>query len=130
LNHQPHVHTQQDARRLVEGVKHSNCPSPLSGCGTKCIAGFGFHFEAPEKTRSPSLKFSRQLALNHIAPQKNCENFRILQSHNLLSARWLQKTVEASIYNNAENIENFGVLQIHNLLSAGHLQKPPNLLLT
>jgi hypothetical protein len=40
------------------------------GCGTKFFAGFAFHFEAPEKTQSPSLKFSRQLALNHIAPKK------------------------------------------------------------
>jgi hypothetical protein len=34
--------------------------------------------------------------------EKNSENFRILQSHNLLSARCLQKAVESSIYNNAE----------------------------
>jgi hypothetical protein len=38
----------------------------------KFLAGFAFHFEAPEKIRSPSLKFSRQLALNHIA-KKNSE---------------------------------------------------------
>jgi hypothetical protein len=41
------------------------------GCGTKfladCAFHFAFHFEAPEKIRSPSLKFSIQLALNHIA---------------------------------------------------------------
>jgi hypothetical protein len=37
-----------------------------------------------------------------MCPEKNSENFRILQSHNMLSARCLQKTVEASIYNNAE----------------------------
>jgi hypothetical protein len=62
--------------------------------------------------------------------QKNSENFGILQSHNLLSARCLQKTVEASIYNNAENSEFFTVLQSHNLLSERHLQKPLILLLT
>jgi hypothetical protein len=54
-------------------------------CGTKFFAGFAFQFEAPEKTRSPSLKFSRQLALNHIAQKTvkkvmkmNREKFRVL----------------------------------------------------
>jgi hypothetical protein len=99
------------------------------GCGTKFFAGFAFHFEAPEKTRSPSLKFSRKPALGAPKPwrrraEKNSENFRILQSHNLLSERRLQKTIEPSIYNNAENSENFGILQSHNMLSERYLQKP------
>jgi hypothetical protein len=34
--------------------------------------------------------------------EKNRENFDIFQSHNMLSARCLQKTVETSIYKNAE----------------------------
>jgi hypothetical protein len=72
-------------------------PSAEAGCGTKIFAGFAFHFEVPEKTRSPSLKVSRTPP-----PEKNSENFRILQRHNRLSARRLQKTVETSIYKNAE----------------------------
>jgi hypothetical protein len=40
--------------------------------------------------------------LKRNAPEKNRENFRILQSHNQLSARWLQKKAETSIYKNAE----------------------------
>jgi hypothetical protein len=44
-------------------------------------------------------------------PPKNSENFDISQSHNLLPARCLQKTVEASIYKIAENSENFNILQ-------------------
>jgi hypothetical protein len=32
------------------------------GCGTKFFAGFALHFEAPGKTQSPSLKFSRKPA--------------------------------------------------------------------
>jgi len=62
--------------------------------------------------------------------QKNSENFGISQSHNLLSASCLQKTVDASIYKNAENSENFDISQSHNLLSARHLQKPLKLVLT
>jgi len=62
--------------------------------------------------------------------KKNSEIFRILQSHNFLSARCLQKTVEASIYKNAENSENFDISQSHNMLSERHLLKPLNLLLT
>jgi hypothetical protein len=43
-----------------------------------------------KQPRKPSgLIFSRQLSLNYIAPKKNSENFRILQSHNLLSAKRL-----------------------------------------
>jgi len=97
---------------------------PGAGHGTKFFAGIAFHFEAPGRTRSPSLKFSRKPA------QKNSENFGILPSHNLLSARYLQKTVDASIYKNAENCENFDISQSHNLLSKRHLQKPLNVLLT
>jgi hypothetical protein len=37
------------------------------GCGTKLFAGVAFHFEAPEPRMLSGLKFSRQLALNHIA---------------------------------------------------------------
>jgi len=54
---------------------------------------------------------------------KNSEILTILNSHNLLSARCLQKNDEASIYRNAKNSEIFTVLQSHNQLSAGHLQK-------
>jgi hypothetical protein len=43
------------------------------------------------------LNFSRQ-----IRPEKNSEIFRVLQSHNLFSARCLQKNSEASIYKAAE----------------------------
>jgi len=48
------------------------------------------------------LSFSRQLALKNIAPEKNREKFDILQSHNMLSVRQLQKDTEASIYKHAE----------------------------
>jgi hypothetical protein len=89
-----------------------------AGCGTKFFAGFAFQFEAPGKTRSPSLKFPGKPA------PKNSEISGIFQSHNLLSTRCLQKTVEASIYNSAGNSENFGITQSHNLLSTRHLQKP------
>jgi len=67
--------------------------------------------------------------LNHVA-QKNCEKFDILHIRKMLSARWLQKNDEASIYNNADNSENFNVLQSHNMLSERHLQKPLKFLLT
>jgi hypothetical protein len=80
----------------------------------KCRKPNAFGVEIPRKT----------------GPKKNSENFRILQSHNLLSARCLQKTVEASIYKNAENSENFDISQSHNMLSERHLLKPLNLLLT
>jgi hypothetical protein len=39
----------------------------------------------------------------------------------MLSARCLQKTIDASLYKNAENSENFNILQSHNKLSARHL---------
>jgi hypothetical protein len=39
----------------------------MGGRGTKLFAGFALQFEAPEKVRSPSLKFSRQPAL--VAPK-------------------------------------------------------------
>jgi hypothetical protein len=52
-----------------------------------------------------------------IRPEKNREISTVLQSHNMLPARCLQKTIEASIYNNAENNENFDISQSHNLLS-------------
>jgi hypothetical protein len=88
-----------------------------------------FILQGREKIRSPFLKFSRKPVL--VAPKpwrrrakKNSENFDVLQSHNLLSERCLQKTVEASIYKNAENSENFDISQSHNLLSERHLQKP------
>ena len=42
------------------------------------------------------------MAFGDGGPKKNSENFRILQSHNMLSERCLQKTIEASIYINAE----------------------------
>jgi hypothetical protein len=42
----------------------------------------------------------------------------------MLSIRCLQKTVEASIYNNAENSENFDISQSHNLLSKGACKTP------
>jgi hypothetical protein len=59
--------------------------------------------------------------------EKNREIFGILNSHNLLSARRLQKNDEASIYNNAENRENFDILNSHNmLLSARCLPKKAN----
>jgi hypothetical protein len=35
-------------------------------------------------------------------PENNSENFRIWQSHNMLSAGCLQKKAEASIYTSAE----------------------------
>jgi hypothetical protein len=54
---------------------------------------------------------------------KNSEILTILNSHNLLSARCLQKNDEASIYRNAKNSEIFTVLQSHNQLSSRHLQK-------
>jgi hypothetical protein len=47
-------------------------------------------------------KFLKTTFVEPYCPEKNSENFRILQSHNLLSARCLQKTIEASIYKNAE----------------------------
>jgi hypothetical protein len=50
------------------------------------------------------LIFSREMC-----PEKNSENFRILQSHNQLSARCLQKTIEASIYKNAKNGKFFDI---------------------
>jgi hypothetical protein len=34
----------------------------IRGLWTKFFAGYAFYFEAPEKIRSPSLKFSRQSA--------------------------------------------------------------------
>jgi hypothetical protein len=37
-----------------------------------------------------------------ICPEKNREIFRILQSHNMLSTRYLQKNAETSIYKNTE----------------------------
>jgi hypothetical protein len=40
--------------------------------------------------------------LKKIRPGKNRENFDILNNHNMLSARCLQKKAETSIYNNAE----------------------------
>jgi hypothetical protein len=73
-----------------------------------------------------TLPFSLKGGFNFLKtnpPQKNSENLRIFQSHNLLSARCLQKNNEASIYNNAENSENFGILQSHNRLTKRHLHK-------
>jgi hypothetical protein len=65
-----------------------------------------FQFETPW--------FSRQKPA-----KKNSEIFGILQSHNMLPERYLQKNDKPSIYRNAENSENFNVLQSHNLLSEG-----------
>jgi hypothetical protein len=55
------------------------------GCGTIFLAGFAFHFEAPEPRMLSGLKFSRQLALNHIAQKTvkkvmkmNREKFTVL----------------------------------------------------
>jgi hypothetical protein len=64
-----------------------------------------FQFEGQPRKKPGNcnaLIFSRQLSLSHIAPEKNREKFDILQSHNLLSERRLQKTIESSIYNNAD----------------------------
>jgi len=64
-------------------------------------------------------------------PEKNRENFDILSSHNMLSARCLQKKAETSIYKNAEigKVE----LSVKNLIPDGtpcpatgwRRQKPP-----
>jgi hypothetical protein len=52
---------------------------------------------SPEPRKLSGLIFSRE-----IRPEKNREIFRILQSHNMLSERWLQKQSETSIYSGAE----------------------------
>jgi hypothetical protein len=44
-------------------------------------------------------------------PEKNSENFRILQSHNPLPAGCLQKKPEISIYKNPENWESGNVFE-------------------
>jgi hypothetical protein len=72
----------------LTGSQGASALQAFAGCGTKFHAGFAFHFEAPGRTRSPSLKFSRQLALNHIAlvapkpwrrrAKKNIEKFTVL----------------------------------------------------
>jgi hypothetical protein len=46
------------------------------------------------------LNFSRQLALNHIAPKKNREIFGVLMSHNMLEARYLQNTIFSIVATN------------------------------
>src|SRR5271157_3129793 len=62
-----------------------------------------FQFERPPRTANDfGVHFLKQLALNNIALKKKSENFNILQSHNQLSARCLQKTNEPSIYKNAK----------------------------
>jgi len=48
------------------------------------------------------LIFSRQLALNHIAPKKNSENFGIFQSRNILATRHLQKPLNVVLTKTAE----------------------------
>jgi len=45
---------------------------------------------------------TRPFFLKKMRLEKNSENFDILNSHNTLSARRLQKSHETSIYNNGE----------------------------
>ena len=46
--------------------------------------------------------FLKTTCVEPYCPEKNRENFRILQSHNILSSRKLQNNAEVSIYKNAE----------------------------
>jgi hypothetical protein len=76
---------------------------------TRALPKFAFQF-ATQKTFQLQCRVNEMSAFVEPAARqalgKNSEKFDILQSHNQLPARYLQKTDKPSIYNNAENGES------------------------